>query len=244
MKPIRSILFFASLLTLSLGTLQSCKDHNHGDEHPEVKVSIISPAEGIVHNESDTLWIKVNMSVEEGSIHDYTITINNLTNNTTMYTYNGHGHNSTLNTNLWVMPAVEANSNMQLIVKNLTHDGNQKETSVKFTINNNIANGPEITVTKPTGSESLINGAVIDIEGLMKSNTTLKSAKVVVTKDGETSPKFTYDLPVTGLTQYQIDTVWKIDTGGKMHNDFVFTFTATDNNNKGSTKTVNLHVHK
>ncbi|TAE89533.1 MAG: hypothetical protein EAY81_02180 [Bacteroidetes bacterium] len=226
-----------------MGTLQSCKDHDHDDDHGELKVSIVSPAEGTVHNESDTLWIKVNMSVENDDLHDYSIVINNLTNNTTMYTYNGHSHSSTLNTNLWVLPVVEANSNMQLIVKNMDHDGNTKETSVKFTINNNVASAPEITITKPTGNEDLANGAMVDIEGLFKSNTALKSAKVVITKEGDTAPKFSYDIPVSGLTQYQLDTTWKIDTGGQMHNDFVFTFTATDNNDKSSTKTVNLHVH-
>lgn len=243
MKSNKHLLFFAAVLALSLSTLQSCKDHDHDDEHGELKVSIVSPAEGTVHNESDTLWIKVNMSMEDGDIHDYSIVINNLTNNTTMYTYNGHSHNQTLNTNLWVLPVVDTTSNMQLVVKNMDHDGNTKETSVKFTITNNVANGPEITITKPTGTEDLANGAMVDIEGLFKSNTALKSAKVVVTKEGDTAPKFSYDLPVSGLTQYQLDTTWKIDTGGQMHNDFVFTFTATDNKDKSTTKTVNLHVH-
>ncbi len=243
MKTNRFILA-ALLFVAAVTTLQSCKDDDDDHDHDHsVKVNIISPAEGLVHDEKDTLWLRVDFSSSD-DIHDYSLTIKNLTKDTVAYFYGGHSHNSSLTTNLWYLPQVDANSNMQLIVKNMDHDGNTKETTRNFVINNTTENGPEITITKPTGSETANNGTSVAIAGLLKSNNTLKSASIVVTKDGEMAPKFSYDLPVNGLKEYTIDTAYTINTGGQMHNDFVFTFTATDNNNKSSTKTVNLHVHQ
>lgn len=239
-KFILTALLFVGAIT----TFQSCKDHDddHDDDHG-VTVNIVSPVEGNTYDEKDTLWLKVDFSSTE-DIHDYSLTIKNLTKDTVVYFYGGHSHSTSLSTNLWYLPQVDANSNMQLIVENMDHDGNKKQTTRNFIMNNTIENGPEITITKPTGTETASNGTVVAIAGLLKSNNTLKSASIVVTKEGETAPKFSYNLPVSGLKEYTMDTAYTINTGGQMHNDFVFTFTATDNNNKSSTKTVNLHVHE
>lgn len=229
------------ILLLNFSIFSSCKDnHEHDDE--TVTVQIVSPAANTTHNEKDTLWIKVNLSTTT-ELHEYLIEIKNLTTDSVVYKYEGHSHQKSVSTNLWWLPQVSSNSAMQLIVTTLNHNGEKQITTSNFQVINQVENGPTITLTKPTGDEMPVNGSVIDIVGHIETANTLQTAMIVVTKNGETTPVFSFSIPVNGLKHVQFDTSYTINTGGAHHLEYAFSVNAEDNKQLKSSKTVILDVH-
>lgn len=235
LNNIKTTATFILVATISL-FLNSCKDEH--DDHAKPTIAIQSPAQGVQLNESDTLWIRVNISSED-DIHDYSIEVTKVLDGSSVYKYNGHSHNTSVNTNLYFMPDVTANTEMKLTVKTLDHNGDTYEQSVTFTVVDNVQpSKAEITILSPNSSMAT-NGQPLNIKGNINHDKNIKSARILLTENEVTV--FDYIKTNINMSTYAFDTSYLINT--TTHSDYVLTISATDINDVQSSKTFNFHVH-
>jgi len=234
-KSIKSIAAVTLVATISL-FLNSCKDEH--DKHAKPTIAIQSPAQGVQVNESDTLWIRVNISSED-DIHDYSIEVTKVLDGSSVYKYDGHSHSTSVNTNLYFMPDVAANTDMKLTVKTLDHNGDSYEQSVTFTVVDNVQpSKAEITILSPNSSMAT-NGLPLSIKGNISHDKNIASARILLTQNEVTV--FDYLKTNINTSTYAFDTSYMINA--TTHSDYVLTISATDVDNISSSKTFNFHVH-
>lgn len=126
-----------SLFALSLGVLlHSCDDHDHDHGDAVPTITVISPTQDYVHQESDTLWIRVNFK-SEAELENYEIRLLDSATSQSYFYYSGHSHNKELTTNLWTLPTVDTLSTFKLNIITKDHDGEQNNAKqITFKINN------------------------------------------------------------------------------------------------------------
>lgn len=241
MNHMKSIVFLS--LAISLAFLSSCDKHDHDDHdhgHSKPEVSFLSPAALSVHNEGDTVWLRVVMKSEE-DLHDYSIDVKNLKTGAIVYNYEGHSHKKELTTALYFIPEVTEDANMQLRVTNKDHDGNLlQQKSIDFTVKN-VSNTikPTIQLVTPTTGASFSNGSVMRIQGAFNHTSFLKEASIVVKKNG--SVELNYIPVLNDVKSFTFDTTYRIQTIG--HSDYDLILTVKDFDNNITTRTQSYHVH-
>ncbi len=230
-----SILYF--IISLSIFLLGSCKD-DHDHEHAAPEVTFLSPTLGAQLNESDTLWLRINLNSSD-DIHDYVVEVTKVSDGTSVYKYEGHSHAKSVAINQYFFSSVDANTDMKLTVTTLDHNGKANAKSIIFTVlNNQQALKPVITLTSPSSSMAT-NGQTLNIEGTISHDKQLQSARVILTKNNVTVLDYLKDN--IGATTYSFDTSHVINT--TTHTDYTLTITAKDIFNVESSKTVGFHVH-
>lgn len=233
---------FTAVLTSLISLLSSCTKDDATEASDNFKAAFITPEQNATYSEADTLWIKIAMNAD-AVIHDYQITLKNLTENTLVYEYNGHSHDNHTTTALWTFPKVNQNSTMQLTLTRMSHDGVVSSNKVTFNVNDvSQDNGPDVYISKPLGNETYADGNTVQIAGELSSIYDMEHAFIKVTRDNDTVPKFYNALPVNSLRQFNFDTSFVLQTNGLNHTSFLITVGATNKNGKSSSKSISLHV--
>lgn len=229
------------LLFAMIGLFACSKDEETGTGD-NFKARFITPLQGATYNENDTLWLKVDMSADD-VIHDYQLTLKNLTENTLVYEYNGHSHNNNTSTALWTFPKVNQHSLMELTLTRMSHDGVVTVSKVSFHVNDvSSDNGPDVYISKPLGNETYADGNRVQVSGDISSLYEMQNAFIKVLRNNDTIPQFYAVLPVNNLKQANFDTSFVIQTGGQSHSTFIITVGATNQNGKSNSKSISLHI--
>lgn len=240
MKINNKINLVAVFILAAIFFLSSCKkdDHVHDNDHAEPTITFQSPTQGARLSESDTLWLRVNISSED-DLHDYIIEVTKVADGLSVYKYDGHSHNKSVTTNLYFMPNVSADTEMKLLVKTLDHNGKATEKSITFTVlNTQDAVKPVINILSPT-SGMANNGQTISIKGNITHDKNLKSARIWLTQNNTTVMDYTKS-DIASNT-FAFDTTHVINA--TTHSDYVLTIIGTDMNDVEASKTFSFNVH-
>jgi hypothetical protein len=230
----------AVLVFSAFFVLTGCKkdDHVHDDDHAEPTITFQSPTQGARLNETDTLWLRVNLASED-DLHDYILEVTKIADGVSVYKYDGHSHNKSVTTNLYFMPNVEADTEMKLLVKTLDHNGKATEKSITFTVlNTQQATKPTINIISPN-SGMANNGQTLSIKGNITHDKNLKSARIWLTQNNTIVMDYTKNSIATNT--FAFDTTHVINA--TTHSDYVLTISGTDVNDIEASKTVSFHVH-
>jgi hypothetical protein len=234
LKTITSAIVFLFMLL----AFTSCDKHDHDHSHAQPSVNFLSPSQGAKLNETDTLWIRINMSAED-HLHDYVIEVNKVADGMSVYKYNGHSHKNNLNTNLYFFPNVSTDTEMKLSVKTFDHDGNTFEKSITFTVlNTKLDTLPIINIISPSLSTAT-NGQTINIKGNIQHNKNLKSARIWLLKGNDIVLDYVKDN--LDANSFDFDTSHVINTN--THTDYLLNISTTDVLNLNAIKSFSFHVH-
>lgn len=234
----KNINFAKTIIFSAFFIIYSCKKDDHVDGHAEPTITFQSPTQGAVLNESDTVWLRVNLSSAD-DIHDFILEVTKLADGASIYKYDGHSHSKSVTTNLYFMPNVTEDTEMKLSVKTLDHNGQATEKSITFKVlNTQQATKPIITITSPN-SGMYDNGQTVSIKGNITHDKNLASARIWLTKNNAIVMDYTKDN--IGSNTFTFDTSHVINTTS--HSDYILTVSATDINNVQSSQTFSFHVH-
>ncbi len=229
--------FYIQLLFLSLMLTQIACNKDEATTESQVKVTFTNPTNAAIYKESDTLWVTVQLSSDEG-LHDFIVQLKNLTETTTAYTYNGHSHENNATVTFYYLPNINADAQMELSVLTLDHNGVQKKDAIVFTILNNVlARKPMINILSPTNF-SFVNGDTVKISAAVHHNLDLAKAELVFKANGH--PLFTLQPDITG-TSAIFDTAYIIQINSMT--DFEITLSATDIHGEYAIVKEGFHVH-
>lgn len=227
-KNILSILLLAACL-------MACKKDHTVNIAPEV--TFRSPAEGMVLDEHDTVWVRLDITSQE-DLHEYVIAVKNLSENKDAFEYNGHSDNRSVSANLYFIPNVGEDADMEMTVTTLDHNNNRSSKSMKFRIKNTVLEArPQITIVTPDQAY-YNNHALLHIKGNVAHSLDLSSVHIMLTRNDSTVIDYT---PVVTGTNYAFDTTYQLDVTG--HSDFTLTVTAKDVNAQADTRTFSFFVH-
>lgn len=216
--------------------INGCKKDEHS--HAEPSFTFLSPIQGVRLNESDTLWLRVNISSED-DLHDFILEVTKVSDGASVFKYNGHSHNTSVTTNLYFKPNVTADTEMKLSVKTLDHNGKATERSITFTVlNNQQESKPLINIISPS-SGMASNGQILNIKGVITHDKNLKTARIWLTQNSATVMDYSKNNIASNTLVFDTTHVINATT----HSDYVLTISATDVNNIESSKTISLHVH-
>ncbi|MES2382849.1 MAG: hypothetical protein V4538_17510 [Bacteroidota bacterium] len=236
-QNIQKLLFISSIFIAFILSACSKSETKESTEVPAPTVNFIKPAKEQQFNEYDSIWVLINISAED-DLHDYSIRIDNITENTEAHVYNGHSHGNSATANLLFIPTVSVDAIMQITVTTLDHNGNiNKKTSLFKVKNSNALPTPFINITSPSLS-TYNNGSTIKLTGSIGHVTSLKIAQITLTKNGVEVLK--YAPLVNGLKNYLFDTTYQINV--TQNSDFIVSVTATDSVNITASKTYNFNV--
>jgi len=230
----------AVLVFSAFFVLTGCKkdDHVNDDDHAEPTITFQSPTQGAILNETDTLWLRVNL-VSEDDLHDYILEVTKVADGVSVYKYDGHSHNKSVATNLYFMPNVDADTEMKLSVKTLDHNGKASERSITFTVlNTQQTNKPAINIISPN-SGMANNGQILNIKGNITHDKNLKSARIWLTQNNTIVMDYTKNNIASNT--FAFDTTHVINA--TTHSDYVLTISGTDVNEVEASKTFSFHVH-
>jgi len=231
-----------SLIVLST-IFVACENENDEPAPAQEKttVAFLSPTEGGVYNENDTLWIQVNLKSQE-DLHDFSFEIKNLTNGTTDFSYSGHTHGNEINSKLPYIPIVNADSDMELWVRNKDHDGVlivEKKVSFKVkNVSNTIK--PVITINSPLSNADFHHNDMMDIKGIFSHNDLLQEVSIEVFRNN--TSVMLYKPTLGAVKSHNFDTSHTINAASG-HVDYDVVFTAKDFDNNITTRTLNFHIH-
>jgi hypothetical protein len=236
MKIYHPFIFLFSFLTIIASTVVSCRKDD--ETHGQTTVAILSPAAGIALNEQDTVWIKAELSSED-NLHEFSVSVKNLSDGTNAYTYNGHSHDKQASVNVYYLPSVDADSDMELTVTAMDHNGNKVSKTVVFRVLNTIAAlRPVVTITSPA-QEMFDNGAVVSLKGTVQHTINLAEARVTLQQNGVTV--LACDLDAAGKPSCSFDTTYRIDITQSA--TFSLSVVAKDVNGLQGGRTADFHVH-
>jgi hypothetical protein len=235
MKTIKTTMLFLAIIFI----LNGCKkDDPIHDVYAEPTITFLSPTQGSRLSESDTLWLRVNISSED-DLHDYIIEVTRLSDGASVYKYDGHSHNKSVTTNLYFMPNVATDTDMKLLVKTLDHNGKSIERTITFTVlNTQEATQPVINILSPN-SGMANNGQTLSIKGNITHDKNLKSARVWLTQNSAIVLDYTTNN--IDSNTFAFDTTHVINA--TTHSDYVLTISCTDINSIVASKTFSFHVH-
>lgn len=204
---------------------------------PAPIVKFIKPASEQQFNEYDSIWVLINISSDD-DIHDYSIHIDNITENKEAFVYNGHSHGNSATTNLLFIPEVNTDAIMQITVTTLDHNGNiNKKTSLFIVKNSTILPAPFISIISPS-LPSYNNGNTVKLTASVNHITGLKSAQITLSNNGVEVLRYAPE--VTGLKNYLFDTVYHLNV--TQNSSFTVSVTATDSMDITGNKTYNFNV--
>lgn len=236
-KKIKSLLFTSSIFIAFILSACSKSETKASTETPAPTVKFIRPVNEQQFNEYDSIWILINISSDD-DIHDYSIHIDNITENTQALLYNGHSHGNSATNNLLFIPIVNTDAIMQITVTTLDHNGNiNKKTSLFKVKNSNALPAPAISITSPS-LPSYNNGNTIKISGSISHVSSLKSTQIILLNNG--TEVFKYIPVVRGLKNYLFDTTYQVNV--TQNSDFILSITATDSLDIRANKTFNFNV--
>jgi hypothetical protein len=228
------------LLLVIASSFMACKEDEAASIHShEPSVSFISPQQGASYKESDTLWIKLKITSED-DLHEYLIQVRDIVENKMVYTYEGHSHGKSVDVNLFMIPNVNQNANMELIVTTLDHNSNKSVKRVSFKVLNDVvAEKPEIVLLSPNKSMFDV-GDTVAINGYITHTSAIKTAQILVSKNGNNV--FEFIPAITQLDSIWFDTFYVIEP--TTHSSFDLTIVATDEFENTGVKTHAFHVHE
>ena len=229
--------YYIQLLFLSFAFTQIACSKDEATAESQIKVTFTNPINGATYKESDTLWVTVQLSSDEG-LHDFIVQLNNLTDTTIAYTHNGHSHEKNATVTFYYLPNINADAQMELSVLTLDHNGAQKKDAIVFRILNDVlARKPLINILSPTNF-SFANGDSVKINAVVNHNLNLQNAELVLKANGQ--PLFTLLPKITGTTAI-FDTAYVIHINNMT--DFEITISATDVNGEYAVVKEGFHVH-
>lgn len=232
----KSIIY--TIISVSLFVFSGCKKDLEMNADDQAIITIESPLSGSIFTESDTVWIAYQISAKD-DVHEYEVVMRNETENRTVFNKPGHSHSNQINERVYFIPAVAANAEMKLTVRNMDHNGTITEKSVQFTVNNrNDIDPPIISVNSPNKS-MYDNGETVSIEGNISHQRPIDSVYVKITRNGYTV--FEYTPALNGTNTCSIDTSHTISTNS--HSDYVLYIFAKDAQNVSAVREVGFHVH-
>lgn len=226
------------MLTITALLFSSCKKDAAAHDPKEPVINVTAPAAQQVFEESDTIWIAVGIRSED-NLHEYSITVKNITENSTAYTYNGHTDEKSADVRTYFLPNIMRDADMELTVTTLDHNGVKSSKSMTFKVLNTIAAAkPVITLTSPDAG-MYTNGTHLRISGTIVHLANLRSVRVTLEQNNMTVLDYTPD--VTGKMTYTIDTAYQINVNG--YAGYSLTVVAGDMNNQVESKSFDFHVH-
>lgn len=231
--------FYTLLIIISfLFILQACKKDNLTKYQAPV-VEFISPVHAQEYQESDTLWVRLNLSSQD-DLHEFTVKIQNVTENKEAFTYNGHSHNRTADLNLFFMPNVNEDADMKLTVIMFDHNGNQSSNNIMFKIKNTIvATRPEITIYSPNQAE-YHDGNLVQLSGLVKHIDDLKTVSITLVREGIIEMDLAPEIK-KGVKKFDFDT--SVVVTSSSHAQYMLVVHATGENGFSERKTTYFDVH-
>lgn len=227
------------LFLLIAFALVSCKKEEAAtaQEHEPV-VTFLSPLPMQLYNEQDTLWLRLNLTSED-DLHEYLVQVRDVVADKIVYSYEGHSHDKSASVNLYMMPDVSMDTEMELIVTTLDHNSNKSVKSISFKIKDTVKEGkPVITILSPAAT-MYNNGEQIKISGYVTHYKTLKTVHVQLMQNNE--PVLSFQPLWANADSVGFDTSYIIHSPA--YSDFELVVTATDEEEHAAVKTYSFHVH-
>lgn len=227
------------LIFLIATALSSCKkEETVATQAHEPNIVFLSPASLQQVNENDTLWIRIGITSED-DLHEYLVQVRDIAADRIVYAYEGHSHNKTADINVYMLPDVAMDTEMELIVTTLDHNSNKSSKSISFKIIDTVKPAkPVITLLSPIGV-MYDDGAQLPVKGFVTHTKTLKS--VVVKLMQNNVQVFFFQPLLSKPDSVGFDTALTINSPA--YSDFELVITATDTDNNSSVKTHAFHVH-
>lgn len=232
-------LFNSIIYSLIVGmTVIGCQKDNTIENTAPPQIDFISPSKGQSFTEDDTIYLKVNIS-SAVELHDYMLELKNVTENKTVYTYNGHSDGKSASINEYYIPYVSKDADMQMVLTTLDHNGNKSVQTSTFKIKNTKEEiKPEIVIISPNSAEC-DNNSALHIQLGVNHSLPLKELHIKLNKNGIAVMDFFPN--VAQLKSFLLDTTYQIKVDA--YSDFELQVTATDTSNIKSEKAFDFHVH-
>jgi hypothetical protein len=229
---------FYSILYSAILIIIGCQKDSTIENTSPPQVDFISPSKGQSFTEDDTIYLKVNIS-SSVELHDYMLELKNVTDNKTVYTFNGHSDGKSASINEYYIPYVSKDADMLMVLTTLDHDGNKSVQTSAFKIKNTKEElKPEIVIISPSSAEC-DNNSALHIQLGVNHSLFLKECHVKLSKNGTAVMNFFPN--VAHLKSFLLDTTYQIKVDA--YSDFELLVTAIDTSNIRAEKAFDFHVH-
>ena len=184
------------------------------------------------------MWIRVGITSDD-DLHEYLVQVRDIVADKIVYTYEGHSHDKSADINVYMLPDVAADTEMELIVTTLDHNSNKSSKSISFKVIDTVKPGkPAITLLSPDAG-MYDDGEQLPIKGFVTHTRNLKSVSIRLMQNNV--QVFAFQPALNRPDSAGFDTVYTISSPA--YSDFELVITATDVDDNSAVKTHAFHVH-
>ncbi|MES2689770.1 MAG: hypothetical protein V4658_05165 [Bacteroidota bacterium] len=226
-------------LFLVIFALASCKkEETAATQEHEPTIRFLSPTPSQLLNEDDTLWIRIGITSDD-DLHEYLVQVRDITADKIVYTYEGHSHDKSADINVYMMPDVAMDTEMELIVTTLDHNSNKSSKSISFKVINTVKPAkPSITLLSPNAG-MYDDGEKLSLKGFVTHTRNLRSVNIQLLQNN--IQVFSFRPAINKPDSVGFDTVYTINSPA--YSDFELVITAIDVDENSAVKTHLFHVH-